>query len=725
MAEYIAHSRNRLNQRQSLMEHMRAVADMAREFADPFGGGQIAKYLGLWHDLGKFHPSFQQYLFDAEANPKRHARGPDHKAAGALVALQQRLDPLMLVLQGHHGGLRNRADLKQWIGERRAAAEDALRTATSEVEELYPLVPLALPAFAQTPRALEFYLRMLFSALVDADFLDTERHFTPEENRRRAQGPDIGALWQRFDADHERMSRPDTSVNRARAEIYNACLSAAENPPGMFRLCVPTGGGKTLSGMAFALRHALRNNQKRVIAAVPFLTITQQTAGIYRFIFENPDDRVPAVLEHHSAAGDRVSESDEYDITDAWRRLAAQNWDAPVIVTTTVQLFESLFANGTSRCRKLHRLANSVIILDEAQTLPPKLLDPILDGLQELVAHYGATVVLSTATQPAYEAVPIFSRTSAQDIIPVPEQYFRRLQRVEYEWRTEPAATWPTVAEWLRSERQVLCIVNTKQNALDLLAALNDPGALHLSTLLCGAHRTAVIQEVKRRLETGEPCRIVTTQVVEAGVDLDFPIVLRAMAPMDSIIQAAGRANREGRLAMGHVVIFQPQEAGIPGPEYRRAIGITKKLLTEGLSDLHNPETTRRYFSELFATEDTDVKRIQESRSRLDFPQVAQDFRLIEDETMAVVVRYGKPDRQAEVEKLWQAVESRRGNIRTIMQSLQPNLVSLYDRQARKYVKEKWIQPSATLERFGLWLGDYDPVLGLTARDKSADSLII
>ncbi|MBX6724017.1 MAG: DEAD/DEAH box helicase family protein, partial [Dactylosporangium sp.] len=353
----------------------------------------------------------------------------------------------------------------------------------------------------------------MFSALIDADYLDTERHFEPSRAVVRQQGRILDrTLWERFIADQaRRFGPPHDPVSQARDEIYRDCLDAAVRPPGLFRLTVPTGGGKTRSAMAFALRHALHHGQQRVIVAVPFLTITEQTTQVYRDIFEDAEVEHPIVLEHHSGVQTDAWTDEGFDPHQVWQRLAAENWDAPIIVTTTVQLFESLFGNRTSTSRKVHRLARSVIILDEAQALPRDLLEPILDVLRELCAHYGTTVVLSTATQPAFEVIEPFRSLHATEIVREPERHFASLRRVHYEWRTDAPVDWKEVAAWLRREPQALAIVNTKRDALALLDVLDDPDALHLSTLLCGAHRRQVISTVRQRLIEGKPCRLIAT----------------------------------------------------------------------------------------------------------------------------------------------------------------------------------------------------------------------
>jgi CRISPR-associated endonuclease/helicase Cas3 len=532
----------------------------------------------------------------------------------------------------------------------------------------------------------------------------------------------MAALWQRFQEHHSRFpQQPADTVGRVRQEVYRACLDAAEQPPGLFRLSVPTGGGKTLSAIGFALRHALHHGHKRVIVAVPFISITEQTVAVYRGVFERPNEP-PVVLEHHSgvAGGDQ---DDEQTPGRQWAKLAAENWDAPLIVTTTVQLFESLFAHNRSRTRKLHNLAQSVIIVDEAQALPPRLLSPILDGLRQMCEHYGATVVLSTATQPAFEAIPEFARVNAREIVPAPGRFFQQLRRVEYEWRHQPALSWAEVAAIMWEQPQALAVVNTKKDAMALLDALDDPQALHLSTLLCGAHRYRVIVEVRRRLAAGDDCRLVSTQVVEAGVDLDFPLVLRALGPLDSIIQAAGRCNREGRMKCGRVVVFGAEEGTLPPGAYKTATGVTRSFLGRGDLDPDDPAVSYDYFQQLFQLIDHDSKAIQELRQRLDYPEVARQFRMIDDDTVSVAMLFGSDEEQERVAAALERLRHDAPEARLLLRRLQPYLVSLYKGQAARYERLGLIEP--ILPGLGQWLGKYHPVRGLTGEDPDPDALVI
>lgn len=719
-----AHSANKRGERHLLTDHLRAVASLAATFARHLEAEELTHYLGLWHDVGKFHPAFQDYLLSCEREAIVH-RGPDHKGAGAVLA-EQHAGLGALIVQGHHGGLCSAADLKAWLAERTRAPEvqEALRLAAETMPGLVPSGRIDLPREkTASRRAAEMFFRLVFSALVDADYLDTEAHF--REDRSAVRGSPLTPVGLLADLERhvENLAAGKTGpVATVRRSVYESCLETAEMPPGVFRLAAPTGSGKTLASMAFALRHATQHGQERVIVAVPFISITEQTADVYRGVFERPDRR-NVVLEHHSGVVED-DHGDDFHPSHVWRRLAAENWDAPIIVTTTVQLFESLFANGPARCRKLHRLANSVIIVDEAQALPPHLLRAILDGVRELTAHYGTTVVISTATQPAFEVIHEFQDVPAVDMLPDAPALFGALRRVDYEWHVDPAWTWQETAQRLAAEPQGLAVLNTKRNALDLLDVLGDPAALHLSTLLCGAHRRAVISDVKQRLMHGKPCRLVTTQVVEAGVDIDFPFVIRALAPLDSVIQAAGRCNREGRLGRGHVVIFRPVDGGVPPGAYRTGTDVTGTLLGRDSLDPDDPATSSEYFRLLFTSVETDRERIQSLREALNYPEVAQRFRMIDDDTEAVVITsYGTADERRNVRHWLDRLGLGTPDARHLRRYLQPYQVSVRAREADKYRRQRLIKE--IVPGLGEWMGDYHPVHGLQAQDPDPDRFVV
>lgn len=715
-----AHSKNSRGEMHDLQQHLTKVAELAETFASKFGAGQFGYWAGIWHDLGKLHPDFQAYL----ANPTP-AKGPDHKGAGSVVATQV-CEPLAFLVAGHHGGLHSRADLKNWLKEKARAPRvvEALQLAQTALTIPNASARLALPPHIQTELEAEFFLRMVFSSLVDADFLDTERHFNSEQADQRSGAPSLAELWRRFDTNQEKLTRNNTGrVNKIRHEVYEACVQAAAQTPGFFRLTVPTGGGKTRSGMAFALEHTVTHGLDRVIVAIPYTSIIEQTADVYREIFGDS-----TVLEHHSGVVVKEEISDPVSLNDVWSRLAAENWDAPIVVTTTVQFFESLFDRQTTSCRKLHNIARSVVILDEVQTLPVGLLVPILDALRQLVAHYHVSVVLCTATQPALEDSPYLKGLpEVREIIPKPGRLFADLgDRVQYRLpRANETWAWSRVAEEMGRTEQVLAVVNTKNDALALLDALQDPEALHLSTLLCGAHRREVLREVKQRLSEGLPCRLVSTQVVEAGVDLDFPFVLRAIGPLDRIVQAAGRCNREGRLATGQVVVFDPVEGKLPPGEYGSATQISRNQLVRPGFDFNKPELYIEYFRSLYQVVETDKDGIQELRKTLNYPDVAQRFHMIDDETSAVVVRYrGLDGTNDEVDRLLSYVHHQDSKLpRWLLRQLQPYLVNVRTRLIDGYRREGLLNEITS----GLWewLGRYDLVRGLTVANRDPEELVV
>jgi CRISPR-associated endonuclease/helicase Cas3 len=727
MAKTLAHSANAAGLTHDLVTHLLSVSDRAGAFAAKFGAAPLGRWTGLWHDLGKFHPNFQAYLKDSSAQ-----RGPDHSSAGTVLAARH-CDALAFLVAGHHAGLPSVSKLKERLSAKRSdpAVLKALELACAAVPSVTPAQALsdtlpdhARPRGREDRQALlnrELFLRMLFAALVDADFLDTESHFRPDQASRRGAALSLHDHWRLFEADQGAFSGQDASpLQRARHAVYEACLRAAELPPGLFRLTVPTGGGKTRSGLAFALRHAITHGLDRVIVAIPYTSIIEQTVDVYRKIFEALGDE--AVLEHHSAPDDRDDGTDPVTERDQWTRLASENWDAPLVVTTTVQLFESLFANRPARCRKLHNVARSVVILDEVQTLPPHLLDPILDGLAQLVRHYGVTAVLCTATQPALtENRYLKGLADVREIVSEPERLFQSLRRVNYELPGTEKWSWQRVAQEMRTASQALVVVNTKKDALALLDALGDDLAVsHLSTLLCGVHRAEVLRDVRIRLAAGEPCRLVSTQVVEAGVDLDFPLVLRAVGPLDRIVQAAGRCNREGKLPTGgRVVIFDPAEGGSPPGAYRTGLDTAANMLGQGC-DLHDPLTYERYFILLFQGVETDRERIQDLRQSLDYPEVAKKFRLVDDDGAPVVVR---PDgHEATVGGLLAVLRRAGEPPRWAMRRLQRFVVNVRSRLVAVYEGRGLLSEVAP----GLWewLGGYDRLRGLVDTAHDPDHLV-
>ncbi len=744
MQEPWAHSGGHL-----LVGHLQAVAGAAAGFAATLdGGGRSASWAGIagqWHDLGKCRPGFQRYVRhadDAHIEHKVAGREKTHSAAGALWAMRQLEQKhgvpgklaarvLAYLIAGHHAGLADwEGDLAVRLGSADSAEElnDALAAqppqAILDAGDFLPdlkVIPGSKEGFA-------LWVRMLFSCLVDADFLDTEAHFDAARPERRCGFPTLAQLHTTLSTWMAARPVRDTPVNALRADILRQCRALAADAPGFFSLTVPTGGGKTLSSLAFALEHAQAHGQRRVIYAIPYTSIIEQTADVFRGVFAALGDEV--LVEHHSQA-----ESDAAQET-ARSRLACENWDAPLIVTTNVQLFESLFAAKTSRCRKLHRIAGSVIVLDEAQQLPPAFLQPILDVLNLLVQHYGVTVLLCTATQPALASTAYFDASkdlrglkNVREIIANPDALFAALNRVRVELPKDWNAPtpWEDLAAQLEAEDCVLVIVSTRK-AARTLHALMPPGTLHLSALMCGAHRQAVIAQIKGRLHAKregrdlQPLRVVSTQLVEAGVDMDFPVVYRALAGLDSIAQAAGRCNREGLLAgKGRVVVFVPPEPPPKGALLKAAQACVSTLHGQQANPLARP-LFERYFREFYYTQALDARgivdklKVDPKTLAVQFRSAADAFRLIDDQDSAsVVVRYAA--QHDEIEKLLRILAGE-GPQRWLMRKLQRYTVSIPKRMADRMLA----QGSLTLPMPGLYVqvdadNLYDDALGLLDDD--------
>jgi CRISPR-associated endonuclease/helicase Cas3 len=711
-------------------EHLRGVAALAANFADAFGSGDWARSAGLWHDLGKYHPEFQHYIasasgYDAGAHLEGTPGRVDHSTLGAVYALQRMGEVgriLAYVIAGHHAGLpdyeaagEGGSTLVQRMERNRTRLADVLaQPLPSDV--LVPASPSTRP-----PRGSPaLWIRMLFSCLVDADFLDTEAFMDPERAQERGGHPEFAELRARFDAFmHAKAAEvgtrgPLSTVNRARAEVLRQCRERAALPPGLFSLSVPTGGGKTLSSLAWALEHAHRHGKRRIIYVIPYTSIIEQTADVFRAALSDE-----AVVEHHSNL--------EPEQETPRSRLAAENWDAPLVVTTGVQFWESLFAAHTSRARKLHRIANSVVVLDEAQTLPPEFLFPILDVMRDLQASYGVSFLLCTATQPALEERGGFDwhfrgLTGVREIVDDPDSLHRTLKRVELEVPADlrTPVTWKELASELAQEHAVLCIVNRRDDARDLFRLLPPQSRVHLSALMCGKHRSRTLRRIRRCLRAGQRIHVVSTQLVEAGVDLDFPVVYRALAGLDSVAQAAGRCNREGRLERGRVVVFVPPRPA-PAGLLRQAADGGRQSLEERTADPLAPARFRAYFEDLYWKQGPRLDRYgilalldHQQQLKIRFRTAAEKFRLIPDAQLPVVVRYRN---HTLLERLWFLKQRGWELDRQLRRRLQRFVVGiprhLHQQLATSGKIDEWL-PGVWVQTFESM---YDPELGLLSED--------
>ena len=670
---------------QTLSEHANEVARRAEAFAEKFGMGLWGRALGLLHDAGKASAGFRKRL--------EGGKPVDHSTAGAKIAVDRYGAGgwfMAYALIGHHGGAPNGKVWSECSRSQSAFLRTPLKNRLeSEIEsydaffelmetgeiDLPDIVQLGAPmrpgrTFESTARkAFSVFVleHFLYSSLVDSDYLDTERFMTPEasearEARELANMEELLAKLESHMADLMEKAG-DTPVNRARRSVYEDCLATAVQPSGLYTMTVPTGGGKTLSSMAFGLRHAVEQGMERVIVAIPYTSIVEQTAATLKAIFGAEN-----VVEHHSNYDFRDLDDEE----KAKQRLAIQNWDAPIVVTTNVQLFESLFSNKPGKSRKVHNMARSVVILDEAQTLPDKLLRPSLAMLEELAAGYGSSIVLCTATQPALEGLWPFG-AEPREIVQRRDSFDEAFsERVAYE--SLGTIEQADLVERIAAHHEVLCVVGTRglaravyDDVVARAAERGDPsdakrafdeGYFHLSAFMIPAHRSAMLERIRKRLDRKERCVVVSTQLVEAGVDVDFPEVYRELAGLDSVVQAAGRCNREGRLpGAGTVRVF---ELSINGERQKtetwleKMKGIARDVIRENGGKVEEG-LIPAFFKTRYDSECLDTKGIFQKTATRDlifdrfetmpFEQCALDYRIIEDDSIPVFVPWGAEGR--------------------------------------------------------------------------------
>jgi CRISPR-associated endonuclease/helicase Cas3 len=626
---------------QLLKDHLLETAELAKKFASAFDAGDWGYLAGLLHDAGKYSEEFQQKLFASTNSHIENKSKVDHSTFAAKVINKQwpkgEGKLLAYILAGHHSGL---PDGKS--NEDSCLSKRLNKNLPYHFECPEETFNHKKPGLAFNPQNKRFYYevsfltRMLYATLVDADFLNTEKHMN--ENKTSLRGCEfcIEELQKKLNQHLKNLQNrsKSTYVNSVRSEILKSCLNAAEQHCGLFSLTVPTGGGKTLSSIAFALKHADKHKLKRIIYVIPFTSIIEQNANVFRDVFGNE-----AVLEHHS--------NFEPDEEDYRSRLASENWDAPIVVTTNVQFFESLYANRSSRCRKLHNIAESVIILDEVQTLPNEYLLPCIEVLRELTLHYKTSIVLCSATQPALQKSAEFIKglENVHEIIPDPAKLSSQMKRVVVEVIDKQLDC--QLIERMNRYDKFLCIVNTKKHAKKLYNGLNDKeNTFHLSTLMYPLHRSRKLKQIKKVLKENRTCRVISTQLIEAGVDIDFPVVFRSISGLDSIAQAAGRCNREGNLDRGYVYVFEPEDK-LPGGYFRQTAQTAESVISRFKSDILSLEAIETYFKDYYwlqGNEQLDGQKIlpllEAGKATLDFPfkTIAERFKLISEDTKPVVI---------------------------------------------------------------------------------------
>lgn len=624
---------------QTVAQHLTGTAELCCSFATAFGAKADGELAGLTHDIGKCTEDFQDRLLND---------GPivDHATAGAMACARRGNRYVSACVAGHHGGLSD-------FGNMRTARKDdgtfygrLLKGRDEQCLERCGESGVALPPLmvstAQKLDSLQasFWTRMLYSCLVDADFLDTEQFMNGERGRGRYD--DIPTLSARLQAYIEPWQQPKTELNRLRCEILNTCIEAASRSKGIYTLTVPTGGGKTVASLAFALRHAAEHRMQRVIYVIPYTSIIDQTAQVFRDMLGSGN-----VLEHHSGV--------QFDLADGApaeavrKALATENWDMPVVVTTAVQFFESMYAARASQCRKLHNLANSVIIFDEAQMLPLPHLRPCVAAMASLAEQFHSTVMLCTATQPSLDdLLSIYApNCPVTELFPQTSALYDQFRRVTF--RQSGTLSDEALAEQLSEQRQALCIVNSRKAAQNVYAQLPQEGSYHLSTLMIPAQRQALLDEIRERLRRGKPCRVVSTSLIEAGVDVDFPAVYRELAGLDSVMQAAGRCNREGKRPVEESIVTIFERTELPPPLFQSAIGAAREAL--GVNrDPAAPETMARYFHNLrdligdALDKQGVIKAFTQGIEGCEFPfrTVAEKFHLIDRNTYTVYIPYGE-----------------------------------------------------------------------------------
>ncbi len=635
--KYLGHkSDDGLNREQSLLEHLTGTANLCEQFAGAFSMAEAGRLLGMYHDIGKYSLGFQKRI--QEDGPR-----VDHSTAGAKV-LGAYFPPLAFCIAGHHSGLMNRGTKVDINNGTLIARMNKNLTGTLDYgaykDELPKLnIDKKLFPTLKDAYAAMFLTRMLFSCLVDADFLDTEQFMQPA-TLKRGEFASLTELYERYNSYIAAWGEPKSDLNKKRTSIREECIRAADGEEGIYSLTVPTGGGKTIASLGFALEHAKQHkNKQRIIYVIPYTSIIEQTADVFREIVGDEN-----VVEHHmnvdynDGKGEKQQENER-------KKLATENWDAPIIVTTNVQFFESLYGKKTSRCRKLHNIANSIVIFDEAQMLPNDFLKPCTRAIAELVSKYHVTAVLCTATQPSLnqyfpaELQPCEICSNVDDLY----EFFRRVTYIK-----KDALDIEALLAELNTYKQILCIVNSKKTAQKVYDGLSGEGCYHLSTFMYPQHRRKILAEVRNRLKNGLPCKLVATSLIEAGVDVDFPVVYRELAGLDSIIQAAGRCNRENKrpLAESMVYIFELQDEKCKLPNFIRLPREVTQMVMQEFEDISSTVAIKKYFDllheyiggKLNEGSGLDTHDILGKTAKMLFSDIADEFKLIGDTGRSVFI---------------------------------------------------------------------------------------
>lgn len=688
--KYYAHSSEKSEKEwQTMVQHLTATAERAAKNASKIAAQDFGYACGLLHDLGKYSQDFQEKL-------KGKNIRVDHSTAGAREAVSIFGDIfgrlLAYCIAGHHNGLLDYGSIVNTEGTLCSRLKNAdIKNYSAYKNELNysqlkPFTNLPLTQIkGHESFTISFFIRFLFSCLVDADFIDTETYMC-DEARQRGENKSIIELCGVLNEFLENLICENTKINTKRKEILTRCISKSNNKPGLYSLTVPTGGGKTYSSLAFALNHAVKNKLERIIYVIPYTSIIEQNARVFKDILGEEN-----VLEHHSNFQYESRDSEQIQLINERLKLASENWDISIVVTTNVQFFESIFSNKSSKCRKIHNLAKSVIIFDEAQMLPFQYLKPCIMAISELAQNYGSTVVLCTATQPSISEM-FTEPIKPIEIIENPYELYNDFKKVEViniGELNDLELVWE-----VNQKEQVLCIVNTRKHAKEIFSILEGE-VFHLSTLMCPIHRQETLNEIRKHLKEKQDCKVVSTQLIEAGVDIDFPVVYRAIAGIDSIIQSAGRCNREGKLEKGSVFVFRPCSEYAKVKGYLERTAKVAEMVFREHKDPISLEAIDCYFKMLYELEGKkalDRKGILdyfEERGNFlefDFQTAAREFKLIESNTYPIVIPYNE-----EAERLINIARFSKYPL-SIARKLQQFTVSVYEYEYKELCKNSAIK---------------------------------
>ena len=721
MTDYFAHSENDHEEKHYLSKHLHHTAQLMENFACHENYKPIFKVTGLVHDLGKYQSAFQDYLI----NGGRRGSVP-HASWGAGYARIHKILEASITIDGHHKGLPDKAawksDTNPYLYDEISDFEDIVKSFLRDVgindADIKPLPSLVFADSFQR----EIFIRYLFSTLTDSDWLSTEEHFSLNKSVLRGECIlPVDEMINKLDAEFSRKSK-DGEINQLRNEARSKALSKALLPPAFYSLALPTGMGKTLTSLSWALQHAKQNELKRIIIVLPYINIIDQTAQILKDIFGEK-----WVLEHHSSYNEEQIDKEDLSPTQKKKQLACENWDYPIIVTTTVQFFESLFSNKPSKCRKIHNIAESVVIFDEVQTIPKEVILPTLQMLKDVQVVMKSSFLFCTATQPAFEKRPKFDGiTSICPLIEDPAILYNKTRRVEYQMLDNLApVSYGRLAEVVMvRDVSTLVIFNTKKAALEFYNSIKTLGKweqrYHLSTAMCPSHRKGVIGKIRDDLLAEKKIFVVSTQLIEAGVDFDFPVLFRAMAPLEGIIQSAGRCNREGAPASGYgdVFLFKLEDGGMPDKTYAACAGFAEELIKTDINQLYRHDVFERYYSHIIDLYvEPDKYGINNSRKEFNFKVVSESYRIIQNASEGLFIyNFNEESRQ-----LLHSLQHKEFLSRSDYRRMQAYTVQVYE----NFIFQNNEAIQTMPQGFKVWYGNYDSATGISVGPIEADKNIV